>query len=160
MSILAIDPGSEQSGWVVYEDGRVVECGHWSNEKLVGGLGIIPVFHLAIEWVDHYGMAVGRDVFETCRWVGKFEEAWWGDNALLIPRREIKLELCGSARAKDSNVRAALIDRFGGRQKAIGRKAAPGPLYGVPGDNGHKWAALALAVVAEERLKAQAEEAA
>ena len=62
----------------------------------------------------------------------------------MVYRHEVKLHLCGSARAKDANVRQALIDRFGpGKELAIGRKAAPGPLYGMTGDC---WAALGVAV--------------
>jgi len=60
----------------------------------------------------------------------------------------VKLHLCGSARAKDTNIRQALIDRYGG-SAAIGKKAAPGPLYGVSKD---VWSALAVAVTAADTL--------
>ncbi len=61
-----------------------------------------------------------------------------------MPRREVKLHLCGTARAKDNNIRAALLDRFGGsRSVAVGTAKHPGPLYGI---RSHEWAALALAV--------------
>ena len=60
----------------------------------------------------------------------------------MLPRRAVKLALCGDSRAKDANIRQALIDRFGG-SAAIGRKAAPGPLYGISRD---VWSALAIAV--------------
>jgi hypothetical protein len=54
----------------------------------------------------------------------------------------VKLHLCESVRANDSNIRAALIDRFGpGKEKAVGRKATPGPLFGLKGD---EWSALAI----------------
>jgi hypothetical protein len=61
---------------------------------------------------------------------------------VLLPRRVVKLALCGDSRAKDANIRQALIDRFGG-SAAVGRKAAPGPLYGIHRD---VWSALAIAV--------------
>ena len=55
-------------------------------------------------------------------------------------------------RAKDANVRAALIDRFGpSKRKAIGLKATPGPLYGV---HSHMWSALAVAVTYGDRRDA------
>jgi len=60
----------------------------------------------------------------------------------MLPRRAVKLALCGDSRAKDANIRQALIDRFGG-SAAIGRKTAPGPLYGISRD---VWSALAIAV--------------
>jgi hypothetical protein len=62
---------------------------------------------------------------------------------VLLPRRAVKLALCGDSRAKDANIRQALIDRFGGKDAAVGRKAAPGPLYGISRD---VWSALAIAV--------------
>jgi hypothetical protein len=41
-------------------------------------------------------------------------------------------------------VRASLIDRFGPyKEKAIGKKATPGPLFGIHAD---EWSALAIAV--------------
>jgi len=100
---------------------------------------------LAIEMIASYGMAVGRDVFETCVWIGRFVEAWrWPAEPRLIYRRDVKLHLCGSSRAKDANVRQALIDLYGG-PSAIGKKASKGPLYGV---KSHAWSALAVAVTA------------
>jgi hypothetical protein len=54
----------------------------------------------------------------------------------------VKLALCGDSRAKDANIRQALIDHFGG-SAAIGRKAAPGPLSGISRD---VWSALAIAI--------------
>lgn len=103
---------------------------------------------LAVEMIASYGMAVGREVFETCVWIGRYVEAWKGPNARLVYRRDVKLHLCGQARAKDPNVRAALLDRFGpGRERAIGTKKAPGPLYGFRDD---LWAALGVAVTAAE----------
>ena len=54
------------------------------------------------------------------------------------------MHLCGHPRAKDPNIRQALLDRFGpGREKALGTKKAPGALYGIKGD---EWAALAVAI--------------
>jgi hypothetical protein len=49
------------------------------------------------------------------------------------------MHLCNSMRAKDANVRQALIDRFG----PVGTKKQPGKLYGVAT---HYWAALGVAV--------------
>jgi hypothetical protein len=97
---------------------------------------------VAIEMIGHYGsgMPAGKDVFNTCVFIGELKEACsQGFKAYLIERRFIKLHLRNSARAKDSNIRQALIDRFG----APGTKKSPGRLYGVKAD---EWAALALAV--------------
>ena len=149
MTLLAIDPGLEKSGMVVLEAGRVVASGLCENGDL---LEIVKhgcqASTLAIEMIDSYGMPVGKEVFRTLIWVGRFMQAWpRPDEVRLIERRQIKLALCGTARAKDSNVRQALIDRLG----PPGIKRAPGPTYGV---TGHMWAALGVAVVAQERAAA------
>lgn len=162
MRIFAIDPGSEESAYVIYEavGERPVRFAKVPND------GVITAMHmwgrrddrLVVEMIASYGMPVGADVFGTCVWVGRFAQEWnWTDEdstpAAFVYRREVKLHLCNSARAKDANVRQALIDRYGGREKAIGRKATPGPLYGLSGDC---WAALGVAVTAADRDQAKA----
>lgn len=89
--------------------------------------------------------AVGREVFETVFWTGRFFEAATrrGADVSRQARKAIKVHLCGTARAQDSNLRVALIDRFGGSVRAKGTKKAPGPLFGI---KSHEWAALSLAV--------------
>jgi hypothetical protein len=150
MTVLAIDPGNEESAWVVYEHDRPVAFAKERNDVLLGklrhradGYAHYPIdVRLAIEMIASYGMPVGREVFETCVWIGRFVEAWQRP-VTLVYRKDVKLHLCGQPRAKDGNIRQALIDRWGGKDKAIGRKAAPGPLYGISAD---VWSALAIAV--------------
>jgi hypothetical protein len=57
----------------------------------------------------------------------------------LVYRKDIKLAFCGTCKAKDANVRQALIDRFGEQ----GTKLNPGRLYGIKKD---MWSALAVAL--------------
>lgn len=104
---------------------------------------------LAIESISSYGMAVGAEVFSTCIWIGRFVQAWRDPDAVrLLYRKDVKLHLCGTTKAKDTNIRQALLDKFGpGKDVAIGKKAQPGPLYGV---KSHAWSALAVAVTASE----------
>ena len=90
------------------------------------------------------GMTVGQTTFETVRWIGRFQQAWRDPDAVqLVYRRQVKTCICGNQQAKDQNIRLALIDRLGPQ----GKKAAPGPTYGV---SGHAWSALAVAVTALE----------
>jgi hypothetical protein len=142
-TILAIDPGTSQSAWLRYDGSRPQGFGITENNILVkalrsGGLPDVVV----IEKVESYGMAVGAEVFDTVLWAGRFAEAAHRVPVVLLPRRAVKLALCGDSRAKDANIRQALLDRFGG-SAAVGRKAAPGPLYGIARD---VWSALAIAV--------------
>ena len=156
--ILAIDPGTNESGYCVLEFGLVTTCGVKQNADILGIIREAAKFRqckmLVIEMVASYGMPVGREVFETCGWIGRFQEKWHTpDEVSLIYRKDVKLHLCGTTKAKDPNVRQALIDQFGGsKESAIGKKATPGPLYGV---KSHAWAALAVAVTAAARIESQ-----
>ena len=143
MRIFGVDPGTTESGWVLLSAGRVENSGVSPNYDLLrwvqAGQGADA---LAIEMIASYGMAVGRDVFETVRWIGRFQQAWRDPEAVrLVYRQEVKLHLCGTPRAKDANIRQALIDQLGPQ----GTKKAPGNTYGV---KSHAWAALGVAVTA------------
>jgi hypothetical protein len=71
--------------------------------------------HLVIEKIAAMGMAVGAEVFETVYWSGIFAEAGRYLTVDRLPRSTIKVHLCGTVKAKDANIRQALIDRSGGR---------------------------------------------
>lgn len=144
MRIIAIDPGPVQSAFVVWDGQTISERGIVPNNDLISTLrlGMINGSQLVIEKVASYGMAVGETVFDTVFWTGRFWEAWRGA-AVRVPRLTVKTHLCHDSRAKDSNIRQAIIDRFGGKEFAIGSKKAPGPLYGLKKD---LWQAFALAL--------------
>ena len=155
MNILAIDPGTEESGWCSFHPDRgVLGCGVKPNDIMLDEVRSSCADVLAIELVASYGMPVGREVFETVRWIGRFQQVWnCPDDVMLIYRRDVKLHLCNSAKAKDANIRQALLDMFprtgGGKMPQIGTKSKPGPLYGV---SSHAWSALALAITAHHQI--------
>jgi hypothetical protein len=143
MTIIGIDPGNKQSGWCCVQDGKIVGSGVMENKQLIN----LTAFNgrdvtLAIEWIQAMGMAVGKEVFETCFWAGRFAQMHRGP-VRLIPRGRIKLHHCGSARAKDGNVAQSLRDKYGDK----GTKAAPGYFYGV---SSHAWQAFAVAAYVME----------
>jgi hypothetical protein len=158
VKIVSIDPGNTESAWLLYDRHRKIPL-DWAklpNGVLLDLLGDlrddVTIESLAIEMVASFGMAVGREVFQTCVWLGRFIESW-GRDYRLIYRVEVKRHLCGTHQAKDPNIRQALIDRFGGsKEAAIGKKATPGPLYGLSGDG---WSALGVAVTADETPSGQ-----
>ena len=82
---------------------------------------------LVIEMIASYGMPVGKEVFDTCVWIGRFIQ------------QDEKMNICGSMKAKDSNIRQALIDRFG----TVGTKKNPGWFYGFKADC---WSAYAVGI--------------
>lgn len=147
MIILALDPGSAQSGVVGFDASTRVVMFHAiaENTRILEYIraGTYGCDVLVYEAIASYGMPVGREVFDTVLFSGRCIEAWHPKPSHPLERREVKSFLCGSMKAKDANVRAALLDRFGG-SAAIGKKASPGPLHGL---RAHEFAALAVAVV-------------
>lgn len=171
--ILAIDPGTTKSAFVLFDRNnyKIEKHGILENNELLNMLRTIRKdVDFVIEMVASYGMAVGESVFETVFWIGRFWEAKLASTKTRIKRKQVTMEICKSARAKDSNIRKSLIDMFGGQEKAIGnikckkckgkgwfgagRKTCPeckgkcweyppGPLYGIAND---EWQALALAI--------------
>ena len=146
--LLAIDPGDVQSAWVLYDDvtKAAVDYGLEDNEAILGKLQSFRQYtdQLVIEMIASYGMPVGKTIFETCVWIGRFRQAWTGHSVDLVYRADVKLHLCQSPRAKDANVRQAILDRYGGdKKRACGTKKNPGPLYGMAKD---MWAAMGVAL--------------
>lgn len=148
-SVLAIDPGNKQSAWLILRDGKPSRFGINENESLMSLLGGLSLEQtMVIEQVACMGMAVGAEVFETVFWSGRFAQAWseYGGQFSRLKRADVKMHLCGNMRAKDGNIRQALIDKFGG-EAAVGKKKNPGPLYGISKD---VWSALAIAITYAE----------
>jgi hypothetical protein len=145
-SVLAIDPGPEESAYCVLLDGAPVEFAKRSNQSICHDLaaGNFDMGRLVIEQIASFGMPVGAEVFETCYWSGRFAQAFGDKVTSRIKRHEVKMHLCGNMRAKDANIRQALIDRFGGKKET--KKG--GKLYGISGD---VWSALAVAVTFADR---------
>lgn len=141
--LLAIDPGTAQSAFVVWDGAVLLEHGIMENCLLLAQLRTGWPFHAdacTLEMVASYGMAVGKEVFETVRQIGRMQEILERRMPVqLVYRLQVKQHLCHDSRAKDANIRQALIDRFG----APGTKKSPGLTYGVKAD---VWQAFALAV--------------
>ena len=137
--IIGIDPGPNEHALVWFDGERVVRAENLSTGDAIEAMTGPTCFPVACEIVECFGMPVGREVFQTVLQIGRLKQvAGW---MRLIPRRDIKLHLCGTARAKDANVRQALIDKVG----PVGTKRNPGPCYGVAN---HLWSALAVAATA------------
>ncbi len=132
--ILAIDAGTNKSGWVLVEDDKSqqpIEYGFWDNEELE--ILITDTdreqrrdhsLHVVFEDIQSYGMPVGIDVFETVKWLGELRHVC-KDNEIpytFVQRSQVKNFLCKTSRASDKNVRQAIIDYYGGDRVAIGGK--------------------------------------
>jgi hypothetical protein len=146
-TVLAIDPGTTKSAFILWDGERVINCGILENNSLLELLkssDLAPFDFAAIEMVACYGMAVGKEVFETVFWIGRFYEVVSRKVGVgRVYRKDVKLHLCNSPRAKDGNIRQALIDKHG----VVGTTKNKGRLFGI---SSHLWAALAVADFALE----------
>ena len=137
MPIIAIDPGNVQSGYCVIDQKtlRPLEFGKIDNEELLKKLESAAKQGwrwAVIEMVASYGMSVGRDVFDTTVWIGRFYQV-----------------LSSRCSVRDTAIRRALIDRFAAHdlKNGKGTKKAPDFFYGFKAD---VWAAYALGLTAIE----------
>jgi hypothetical protein len=171
MKILAIDPGTVQSGWVIYDHVNTVRplramgiSGNHAIRELIyhdnvhdpEGYISMAVWDIAvIEEIESYGPKhqIGKETITTIEWIGRFTECVEAKASMTtdmnmhrLTSREVRLHLCGYMGADKPAIRRALLDRFGPQ----GTKKNPGVLYGV---REHIWSALALAVVFADRAE-------
>ncbi len=155
--ILAIDPGNIQSAYCLIdkETYKPIEFGKMDNNDLLKQIGIFKnLDSIVIEKVASYGMAVGKEIFDTCEWYGRFIQKYCDIHEDFkinyVYRREEKINLCGSMKAKDSNIRQALIDRFAQHdfKNGKGTKKNQDWFYGFKADI---WSAYAVGITHLDR---------
>ena len=143
MKLIAIDPGSSKSGYVLMEDNlTILAKGKIDNKELVQFLQNVLWDEMAIEVPKPRGGKMWRQLVETAVWIGRFIECT-KKPFHPVDRKDVKMHICNSVKAKDGDIRQALIKRWGGKEKAIGLKATPGPLYGMAAD---MWQALGVGI--------------
>ncbi len=140
MRIAALDPGSGESGLVVFETAPfgILRHEHRLNPKLVHEPPIADV--LAVEWIEERGVRLAESVTETIMWATVLIWQWgfWNRHHRVC-RSRVKRTLLGVTSGTDKLIREALIERFGDP----GSAKAPGLLHGFVS---HEWAALAAGV--------------
>ena len=153
--IIAIDPGNAQSGYCVIDRNtlRPLEFGKVDNVELLRKLASATEQGwrwAVIEMVASYGMSVGRDVFDTTVWIGRFYQVLSDQCPVrMLCRIEEKKHICHDSRANDTAIRRALIDRFAAHdlKNGKGTKKKPDFFYGFKAD---VWTAYALGLTAIE----------
>ncbi len=166
MLIAGIDPGSERTAWLVFDTrGHIVDHRIDPNELFLSLRGAHPIMQADVFVVERIvsafvnpkkGGYVGREVFDAQWWAAVLWGKWISLHHAgvmrpqCLARKEIVTHLCGSAKAGDSDVHAALRDRVfqtgldgKGRPSCKGTKKHPGPLFGLHDD---EWSALAVAL--------------
>ena len=162
--IMAIDPGNTESAfvWMDEEDMRPIRTFKLLNGDVIDEIGHFSTHFeggtVVIERISSYGMAVGRDVFETAEWYGKFLREAERERLKtdFLYRRDVKITICGTPAAKDSNIKRALIDRFAEHdlKNGKGTKKNPDWFYGFAADI---WQAYALGVAWIDRMEKYAD---
>lgn len=145
-TVIGIDPGNKETAIVVIDNGKII--GHYYHDNETA-LQIIKPWrdtrsHIYCEMIASYGMPVGKSIFDTCLFIGRIIQAV--PETKLITRNVVKNCICHSSKAKDANIRQALIDIYGEQ----GTKKNQGGTFGISGD---KWAALAVATAGARGAK-------
>jgi len=108
---------------------------------------------VAIERVKSTGQS-GDSLLRTSEAVGRMraEAEHMGHTTEPVYRSDVLryLDVLGQKGNRDAQVKAAISQAygFGTWREAVGKKSAPGPLYGIAGDG---WAALGVALTAAYR---------
>jgi len=169
--LLTIDPGNKDTGWVLFDTVKriPVQFGRDDNHKMLKIIQTLKYDHAFSEFPVPRGQSitvqipgkgfirkgssqtVSWQLYYTAYWVGQYHLlsrlTHKGIPFTLINRMDVKLFLTGNAGAKDTNVRSAIIEKYGGKELCIGNVKKPGPLHKMKADT---WAALAVALYVED----------
>ena len=147
MKILSIDAGTIESGYCLSEGYKPLRFGKISNEDLLQIVKKEEYDVLVYEAFQSYGMPVGQTTIDSITWNGRYIQSALDREKRVehIFRREEKLCLCGTMKAKDTNIRQALIDRFAqfDFKNGKGTKKRKDYFYGFSKDS---WTAMAITV--------------
>ena len=119
MNILGVDPGPDKTAFVLYDfdtvDYKRSRVPAWSNdcpnEELFDRFSKLEIDRVACESIVCYGKAVGRTTFETAYMVGRVQQ-WADERGIpndIVSNPEIRLQLCRTSRAGDSESRRAVL---------------------------------------------------
>jgi len=149
VKIIAIDPGTKKSGYVIYDGKKIIEHGKIINFELLSVIQKPFLKICAIEQFKNYGksFSAGESIFEACRWSGRFEQKAQDRNlkVIYVPRKTIVTHHCGLSTRGDSKLREAILRKY-----PKGTKAQPLVTYGLKAD---AWQAFALATYVTETLQ-------
>jgi len=166
MLILCIDPGTDLSGWVLIQDGAVIEGGHNCNEEVLdlctwcGEPRFQPPNMVIVEWLSCYGAMIGQSVLRTAQFTGRIKERLRVFHQpcefIELTRPEVCRILTGKTRGITKGVVNRAVKDYLGE---VGTKLKPGPLYPMRAAGAHAWDALALwAAYGKEHGKGQGDE--
>lgn len=146
--ILALDVGTKDSAYCYIDEitYKPVNFGKINNNDLLEIVKEGKYNKMIYEGFACYGMPVGQSTITSIEWNGRYKQIALDLNKEVdvVYRSEEKMNLCGTMKAKDSNIRQALIDRFGD----VGTKKNQGWFYGFKADI---WSSYAVGVTYLDR---------
>ncbi|MEM7281321.1 MAG: hypothetical protein AAF438_06810 [Pseudomonadota bacterium] len=171
MTVIGVDPGSEESGLVVWDGDKVWFKGIAPNLEVVSFIALMGVWAaqserdavLAIEYTKPYVLwtkpnpkeprgrpYVPEQVFTTAYWVGQMSREWTAQTTqpeVQLPRSDILRHLGANKRKilgrPAPNRDSQVLDKLKTRFGEKGTKSNPGVTYGF---KSHIWQAFAVAV--------------
>lgn len=147
MNILALDVGTTESGFCLMQEQTYMPLrfGKISNEELLVIVKKEDYGKLVYEAFASYGMAIGQSTIKSIEWNGRFIQCALDREIPVFPifRKDEKINICGTMKAKDANIRQALIDRFAKHdfKNGKGTKNEPDWFFGFRADS---WSAFAI----------------
>lgn len=164
ITTIAIDPGTTHSAYVMLRpDYSIISAAKVPNEDLRGLLLLGGADEMAIELMEPRHLTngmIGEETYSTCYWIGRYLEIAQAqdmpvhkvyrteERSRIIPTKKNKLPPLPdwAGRGADSQIRAALIQRFARHDKKNGKGTAKQKdvFYGFKAD---VWNAFAVGVV-------------
>lgn len=151
--IIALDPGTTETGICIMRksDYKPLLAKKIGNREVIKTLrepnANWEIDVVCIEMFASFGAIVGRNVFESCTWLGRFVQVCldMGYKVHQIYRKDEKMWICGTMKGNDSLIRHNLVDRFAYDTSNLGKgtKKEPGWFYGFRADI---WSAYAIGV--------------
>jgi Holliday junction resolvasome RuvABC endonuclease subunit len=148
LNIIGIDPGSAETAYCIVRDDLTISCADkLPNGEFIYFLRRCGVSAVAVEGIQSYGMAVGREVFDTCYMVGRILQTSEDLNlpVSIYNRPEYSKSICGVGKVTDAVLRSSLMARFGGDKKGEALHLLKG--------NSDKRSAFAIAVYHADLVK-------
>lgn len=112
--LVAIDPGCLVSAVVFWDGERIEDAWIQENGIVLSTLRRLaesdPGIRTYIEDMSFQGKMAGKEVLDTAKWIGRFQEASRGE---LIPWRKVRAHHTGLSTAKDTQVVAVLKEKYG-----------------------------------------------
>lgn len=156
MKLIALDVGTTQSGYCIVDVDtyKPLEFGKVDNNILLEKVKNSEYDMLVYEEFQSYGMPVGKSTIESITWNGRYIQSALDreKKVYAIYRKDEKINLCGTMKAKDSNIRQALVDRFAkfDFKSGKGTKNNKDFFYGFSKDS---WSAFAISTTWIDKQK-------